>query len=102
MTIKELVDAAARLDPNVQVTAYDQVYYEGGKPAKRVVTAQVTARGREGSPEDIVLEMDNRVALDGPRLSDHVKRVVPGQTTLYWQADPLIRAFDQLTTRPSE
>lgn len=88
MTIDELVKEASRLDPNLRITVQDSTSYETGKAPMREVVAGVGSKTEgEGSLEEIVIEMDS-----GGR-GQQVRRVNPGRTTLFWQADPLIRAL---------
>lgn len=89
MKLQELVIAAAQLDPNLTIRVFDTTHYESGKKPERRVVASVFSRSEgEGSNEDIVIDMGT-----SPTTLDEVRRVVPGRTTLFWQAEPLVRAL---------
>lgn len=100
MNLKDLVAEAARLDPQVEIVVWDTATYRSGKATGplREVKASVTSRHYgEGSAEDIMIEMG------GDRHTlDQVRRVVPGRTTLFWQADPLVRALSSSAVAASE
>lgn len=93
MTIQELLDAAARVDPKVSYTAHDRVDYKSKSLPKRdVVVYATSSEYGEGSCENIAHIALRMGGLGGQ--SQHVLEVVPGKTSQYWQVAPLVKALE--------